>query len=100
MRNVFGDNFNVTKQMAPEDFFKTMFDTMTQSLEDSRLSIDSEVSSILRSSTSSIKEIIDEGSVSVLEVDAEYTVPQFPKLEASKLKQKDFWLRLHNIIDD
>ena len=75
MKNVFGDNFTVTDKLVPEDFFSTMFDTMTQSLEDSRLQIASETSSILSSKSSSIKEIIDEGGVSVLEVDAEYTVP-------------------------
>ena len=86
MKNAFGENFTVTDKLVPEDFFKTMFETMTHSIEDSRLSIESEIRSML-SEASSIKEIIDEEGVSVLEVDAEYTVPQFPKLEPSKLAQ-------------
>jgi len=37
MGEAFGENFNATEKSLPEDFFKVMFDTMSKSIEDSRI---------------------------------------------------------------
>jgi hypothetical protein len=40
MKNAFGNNFTVTDKTVPRDFFTTMFNSITTTIEESRVRFD------------------------------------------------------------
>ena len=92
MGDAFGSNFTSTDKKLPADFFKVMFDTMSKSIEDSRIHIEAEMNDmILRAKSSQIN------SISELSINdskgkeflAYYETPRFPDLP--KGIDREYW---------
>ena len=84
MGDAFGKNFTSTDKKLPSDFFKVMFDTMSKSIEDSRMVIEEEMKSMVSNakSFSNIDSISEFSSNDdkAKEFMAVYETPRFPQL--------------------
>jgi hypothetical protein len=68
MANTFGSNFVQTDKVMPENFFDTMFQSMTLNIEDSRLALQS----LVLSSRRSVIPILEPVGEDFIEIKASY----------------------------
>ena len=84
MGEAFGEKFMSTDKKLPEDFFKVMFDTMSKSIEDSRIHIEAEMTGMVSRASDSSNVIsiseLSHNEVKIKEIKAVYESPRFPEL--------------------
>lgn len=91
----FGNNFEVTNQIVPDEFFDTMFNSLTNTIEESRLQWGSRV----RQAKSKPLDAIEEEKPEEMTIKATSLTPILPKVKQYQIDDATFWKGLKKDVD-
>lgn len=101
MKEAFGNNFLVTDKMVPKDFFSTMFNSMTATIEETRLRFDP--SKLLTKDPKSTLETIAEDTPAPIggkiRIKATSKAPVLPKIRQFEIDDLDYWKNFKDEIE-
>ena len=101
MKEAFGNNFLVTDKMIPKDFFSTMFNSMTTTIEETRLRFDP--SKLLKKHPESALETIAEDTPATVggkvRIRATSKAPVLPKIRQFEIDDLDYWKNFKDEIE-
>lgn len=100
VKEAYGNNFTVTDKVIPEDFFATMFNSITTTIEETRLQFGSRVRKDTAYPGSAPLAVISEDDGGHIRVRATSITPLLPKTRQFEIDDIEFWRGLKRNVDE